>query len=100
MAKKLVRVTAEDIANGVAGNPYRCPIALAIKRTFPSENYVGVSRESVTFGIRWLNSQGVDLPISARKFIQRFDSTQYGGPALSVKPFNFYLDPDKTWSFE
>lgn len=79
-----IKVTAEDISNGVPGNPYTCPIALAAKRA----GFIGVAVGSCS-----LDGGGdiIPLPIRARDFISAFDS--YAGSDRSdrypLEPFEF-----------
>lgn len=87
MAKKLIRVTAEDIKSGRRSSPDSCPIASALYRMeFEEGPSVGYDECSFSRGGKRLK---VPLPESAQVFIEHFD---LGEP---VKPFSFYLDLSK-----
>jgi hypothetical protein len=74
-----IDVTKQDIDGGRRGNPFCCPIAIAMHRVleisppqcpvFPSEMKIG-----------WRN---IPLPNEAKKFVDRFDA------GLDVEPFSF-----------
>jgi len=77
-----IDVTAEDIHKGIKGNCYRCPVALALRRT--TETLLEVSSYCIrvySFPIR-----DIQLPEIAVDFIKRFDRGKL------VKPFKFYLN--------
>lgn len=80
--KRLINVTAQDIANGVRKSTDHCPIALAaIRRCGFSPNEVCVMGEGnldTYFAWTYAARKKVD------SFIKRFDA---GKP---VKPFKFY----------
>lgn len=77
--RKLVRVTAEDIAFGrpcAAGN---CPLARALSRAFGAD----VSVSYTDWGFR--QGESYSTPPRAAEFARDFDN---GEP---VKPFSFYV---------
>jgi hypothetical protein len=61
-----------------------CPIALAVKDTFTTDS-VTVSETNVV-----VNALYYDLPRSAQRFIQKFDSYKFEN-VKPVKPFKFFL---------
>lgn len=74
-----IQVTQEDISNGKT-NIYACPIALSLRREFPSAK-VGVA---ITLDGSWKDA--IQAPPEALKFMNDFDDGK------SVKPFEFELD--------
>lgn len=85
MKRQLVKVTAEHIkrAKRLRSEYYadlgsNCPIALALKGLGHSAVYVAT--HNTTIGHEYY-----DLPRSAQRFINRFDSGK------SVRSFNFFL---------
>ena len=86
--KKLIKVTQEDINNGVRGSAYSCPIANACAR---ESIFVGVGDVIIRFKP---NGAIIHTPESVKKFVKKFDKGK------SVEPFNFLLDcsdyPDLT----
>lgn len=78
----LIRVSKEDIKNGIRRSTTSCPIALALPRYGFATPWVGFS--GVRYGVSGPRSF-FPLPESACTFVSRFDD---GKP---VKPFNFYL---------
>jgi hypothetical protein len=86
--EKTVMVRAGDIAAGIKGDCSRCPVALALRRSFPSAGDVMVCftinlYRTVKDG---LPSARVKTPDDVVCFIRDFD---YG---RRVKPFSFKLD--------
>ncbi|HYT08949.1 MAG TPA: hypothetical protein VEL77_14995 [Rugosimonospora sp.] len=75
-----ISVTAEDIANGRPKHLSRCPVALALARTFYTET-VRVYEDYYA-----LNDYPRNWPVSVTVWIERFDK---GKP---VKPFAFDLE--------
>ena len=84
MKTVLVKVTQEDIDNGVICSGGLCPIALASAREFGLNTEVNKVRCRVFRKGRFVVDD-YDLPRSARRFITRFDKGKI------VKPFNFKL---------
>ena len=82
-----IRVTQQDIDEGVQSNCFHCPVALAIKRAFKAaEVWV---REIII--VRKAGSQRTYVtPTAAVDFIERFDSAML--EFESPKPFSFTLD--------
>lgn len=78
---KLIKVTKNDIKNGKLGDCYFCPIALALKRTYP-KTAISVDAEivSVKGGAYLTNNYICD-------FICDFDSDVQD----ALKPFSFRL---------
>lgn len=74
-----VEVTAEDIAQGVAADCQRCPVALALKRATGEDWRVG-SYEAEKVAIR------VPLPMRVRAWTLALDT---GEP---VEPFSFEIE--------
>lgn len=75
-----ISVEQKHIDKGVPGKGSFCPIALAIKDTMLSYDYVMVTPYKIFV------SDGVKhLPIRARIFVSKFDKHK------PVKPFKFYL---------
>ena len=85
MAKLVVKVTQEDIQNGVRWDTSNCPITLAINRIgFPEARvYYDSWTQSNEHPHRYLYNP---LSRRARKFISDFD---LGEP---VKPSTFHLE--------
>lgn len=87
----IVEVNQEDISKGVKNSPCNCPIALALKRLFPSAFRVYVnSYNDIQSGSWWSanislkgTSLGFDLSPEATTFANNFD---FGRP---VEPFSF-----------
>lgn len=80
--KTLIRVTQDDIANGICQDPLSCPIARAVRRRYP--------QASIHVGRIILEIAGnkFQLPDRAIDFIDTFDS---GRAATSFHPFNFFI---------
>lgn len=84
-----VKVTAEDIENGVRGHAHMCPIAESLRRT-------GYIDPAVSSDFMYLTRNGVrysgDLPAKARKFVGDFDNKldQF------VKPFEFTIRMERS----
>jgi hypothetical protein len=85
LIKDEVFVTGEDIANGVPGEPEKCPVALALKRVYPDyefcvgKNYIHTEKDEV--GVLSFNDQVTTLKQS--RFVKRFDAGK------RVEPFSF-----------
>jgi len=79
--QKKITVTERDIKKGKRQTATRCPIALAIQRTFPGLR-VSVNTEEARIGGTHYN-----LPDKATAFITEFDFSSH--PVL--KPFSFRL---------
>ena len=82
-----IRVTQQDIARGVQGNSFHCPVARAVKRAFKAaEVWV---REIII-----ITKSGSRLtcvaPPEVEDFIERYDSAilEFESP----RPFSFSLD--------
>ena len=85
-----IRVTQQDIDEGVQNNCFHCPVARAIRRAFKAaEVWV---REIII--VKKARSQRTYLtPTAAVDFIERFDSAML--EFESTKPFSFILDQRK-----
>jgi hypothetical protein len=80
-----INVTQHDINHGERDKCKRCPIALAMQRTFP------LLGSSVYTTDVWLSGHGfIMLPPEARYFIGRFDAED----RENIHPFSFELDLD------
>lgn len=80
MPKRLIRVTESCILRGVRGNPYGCPLALAVGDALDVKTVCVIG----TIHVPFLGQ----LPMSSRcfDFMVKFDAGR------EVKPFNFYLE--------
>lgn len=76
-----IEVTQQDIDRGDCGNPFNCPIALAIKRVTGEDDRVYVFHEYVIN----LNRGYYKIPKAAQEFVKSFDNHE------AVKPFSFKL---------
>lgn len=74
-----INVSYEDIADGVACSPDRCPLALAISRE-------GFDSVSIAGPFAFVNGNLIKLPFEARHFVYDFDLSE------PVQPFEFELD--------
>ncbi len=84
--KKLIEVAQKHIKDGIKFKTEFCPVALALK-DFGFEN-VNVKTNYVQFREKYdrsLTLYNIILPRSARRFINRFDSSK------NVEPFKFWL---------
>lgn len=82
-----IEVTEQDIADGIAGQCDRCPIAIAIARACAADTSVRVGPALAGISAaRMFGTAFVKLPESAQDFIFRFDA------ARPVEPFSFTLD--------
>ena len=88
-----VNVTAQNIAKGTPGDPYYCPIALALRAKGYKDAVVGSDGINVT--TRSGRQREYTVPARAVKFIKSFDrrstSRTYsnGRKAPALKPFSF-----------
>lgn len=76
----LIKVTAKDIKEGVAGNCSLCPVALALKRA-SGQDLVKAGSMYIEVG-----NNSFQTPPEASRFMFRFDTR------LSPLPFTFELD--------
>lgn len=80
-----INVTKDDIAEGRRANPYKCPIANAVRR-ITGIRRVRVTTSFVDLSPAWFNDvDTVSLPRRAEQFIDHFDNSK------PVKPFSFNL---------
>jgi hypothetical protein len=86
MTGTTINVTAEHIRTGKAGDNCFCPIALALRDTFPD-----VETIHVHFATAYITTSGISseviLPQEANDFIEAFD---FGNNR--AEPFSFTLD--------
>jgi hypothetical protein len=79
LSTRLLEVTSLDLAIGKPRSASKCPVALAVQRTFPTALYLTVTRKgliNITFHDRsesWYG--GADLA----EFIERIDATEEWG---------------------
>lgn len=66
-----IKVTQEDIDNGIPESSRSCPIALAVKRQFPDWDYVNVASYIEAFATNGMRR--FSLPDEAVNFIAAFD---------------------------
>jgi hypothetical protein len=79
--KKHIRVTVDDIENGVAGSFDQCPITHAVRRVWRTQRPIAVRHEGVFVGALdepelWI----AELPRVAERFISRFDDGKKVAP--------------------
>lgn len=86
--KYKVDVTYKDLAEGVPGEADACPVALALKRTFPTATKIFVSSSIEIVGESQIQ---ISTPLDVYNKIKTFDA---GDP---IAPFSFELNflPDK-----
>lgn len=82
-----VSVSQEDIAGGMPGSVFSCPVALAIKRAVPEadEVIVAVSKAYAHVGDCLVSYR---LPLDVQGFIISFDMEH------PVQPFTFEMRPE------
>lgn len=87
--RRLVKVIRKDIERGFAGEAKRCPVALALQRTFPELDDLSVPGEDCKFYKSSSESPTSPyykkLPKKVWKFIEHFDVSGTG------KPFSFTI---------
>lgn len=90
MTTKLIKVTAEDIAQGNRKEPASCPVAKAISRELGMTANVGISFlhtiDPKHVGDKKAVWNKYPTPNKASRFIQRFDRQ------MPVEPFEFELE--------
>jgi hypothetical protein len=90
-----VEVTQEDIDKGCRMQVNTCPVARAIKRTFPEfdEDLITVhEQEVIVFYKGW--SRKIPLPESVEGFIRAYDyleRPELGYDPMLIRPFSFDL---------
>lgn len=91
-------ITQADIDTGVHGDPCYCPIAQALRRTFPGRGVMVSDVIQVSVNSDDKNCEWYSLSEDAREFIRTFDD---GG---IVYPFDMelipYLNPEFPPAFE
>ncbi|HVT61862.1 MAG TPA: hypothetical protein VHD33_00030 [Legionellaceae bacterium] len=85
MKKYYIKVTQEDINNGVAGSAMSCPIARAITRRFGLKENPKVGSLVATYWTKDNELRQFQLPYQAKEFIYNFDNQ------LGVKPISFEI---------
>lgn len=81
----IIKVTKEDIENGICKNCFYCPIAIALRRVF-GEIYLRIHDEYIILEKEINNFKIFKLPNKASEFIKKFDRLK------SVEPFEFELN--------
>jgi hypothetical protein len=79
-----IDVTQDEIDEGQPGNPFTCPIALAINRRFPCA-YAEVCSTSIDFDLDGVCHR-FNVSREVRHFISDFDERE------PVRPFTFVLE--------
>lgn len=69
----IINVTQEDIEKGSIGNPFECPVCLAIQREYPYLSFVRVSLCQLELGLFELD-RVIPIPIELTEWIQRWDN--------------------------
>tara|TARA_B100001094_G_scaffold280494_1_gene291301 strand:- start:275 stop:556 length:282 start_codon:yes stop_codon:yes gene_type:complete len=89
--KRLIDITYQDIEMGDRGCENSCPIALALKREYDTEN-IGVTMED-NIPILWMDNEVLkledDMLKRVDKFIENFDR---GGEDFPMTPEPFTLE--------
>lgn len=82
-----IRVTQQDIDEGVQGNSFHCPVARAVKRAFKADEVWGREIVIVT---KAGSQQTYVAPPEVEDFLESYDSAilEFESP----KPFSFTLD--------
>lgn len=96
MKKWKIQVTAKDIKGGSVGNPWYCPIALAVNRSIKMEDSI-VASGTVRFQVekKYPREYVIGLlPQKARHFYLAFDD------GIKVKPFEFILRQINYWDIQ
>ena len=83
--KSVIRVTQEDIDNGVRTNCFNCPLSLAVKRSLNAVS-ADVSRWCIEFKLASGLAGRFVLPKEAVDFVRGFDSDK------KVEPFEFEIE--------
>ena len=82
----VLKVTREDISNGIRNNPFECPIALAGNRSL--NRGVAVARDFKVYPrwweIFWKKSQYYIMPDNAKVFMTNFDRNLLVEPIIIV----------------
>jgi len=82
-----IRVTQDDIDEGVQGNSFHCPVARAVKRAFKAD---GVWVREIIIVTKAGSRQNYVAPPEVEDFLESYDSAvlEFESP----KPFSFTLD--------
>lgn len=89
----MLEVTQEDIDNGVRGNSYRCALARALRRQFPTAEMVEVvDHDQMTLAFADTEVTFVG-PKAITGYLDRFDGfgLWHKGYKVDVKPTTFRL---------
>jgi hypothetical protein len=93
-----IQVTKNDLGKGERGSCERCPVALAIQRTYDLKNgknkMVVVDENGVGIWDKYYGEQHYQLPQIARDFIHSFDNYSKvvcGDFWKYFKPFSFKI---------
>jgi hypothetical protein len=86
LKKKNIRVTQRDIARGVQGDSFRCPVALAIKRALKA---AAVWVREIIIVTKGRSRQSYATPTEVETFVELYDSAilEFESP----RPFSFTL---------
>lgn len=85
MGKQLqIDVTADDIKHGLAGECALCPIALSLRRAFPSAEFI-----SVADGLIVVDDSTATMTKRIADFVTEFDD--YGADAVKPTTFTVFL---------
>lgn len=84
----IINVTQEDIEKGSIGNPFECPVAFALKKTFPHWYLIRVGLNVIEFVLFDDVDVQVETPEKVKEFILQYD---YGE---IVSPFEFEISDD------
>ena len=84
--KQVIEVTQKHINKGCKDEPYRCPVALAIKDK--TQEGIAVYNNSFSDGIYGPLHNEYKYPRSVRRFVAKFDALG----KKAVKPFRFILE--------
>lgn len=88
--KVKIKVTQDDIRNGLKETASLCPIALAAKRSLAKIGSMdGVGITIIGFTANNGRQYNLDLPNEVTEFIRRFDGDE------PVEPFEFQLEIEK-----
>jgi hypothetical protein len=85
-----VQVTKKDILKGIQQDCHECPVALAVARTFKSEN-VSVGGDSIEVETENGEFFFHKVPKKVQKFIEKFDDIGNRTDRQKLKPFSFKL---------
>jgi len=89
--KRLIDITYQDIEMGDRGCENSCPIALALKREYDTEN-IGVTMED-NIPILWMDNEVLKLEDDMLKRVDKFiENFNRGGEDFPMTPEPFTLE--------